>query len=68
MGSSDRARNRLRSIEKDCKVLGGVVRVSRAQVVFCQSSQSEKRGLKGPVKSKSSNGYRADATARDSTT
>lgn len=45
MGSSDRARNRLRSIEKDYKVPGGVVRVSRAQVVFLSVLPVRKKGF-----------------------
>jgi len=69
MGTSDTARSRLRSIRKDYRALGAVVRDSGVQVDFHQSSQSKGRGLKGSVQSvKSTRGYRTGATARGSVT
>jgi len=65
VGTNNTAKSSLRSIKKDYRALGEVVRDSGVQAVFSSTLPAKWKGFKGPVESgKSTNGYRTGATAR----
>lgn len=64
VGTSDMSSSSLRSIPRDDRALGAVVRDSGGQVSFPSILLVKGRGLKGPIQSgKSTNGYRTSDTS-----